>query len=172
VPHTLDPDIARVAGEAFGNRVLALGMLRAIHTASRQKARKIRNPDAEHLLGQDVINALLKTRHIDRQSRGETAGDLALKHAGLSARVKKPQGLVRPDVCPAVVSRPGVGQRVQHPVGKLRRRKDFVIREISDAGQNIRISASQRKASLGAHAGTSVASTMLIPANSHADTGG
>jgi hypothetical protein len=52
------------------------------------------------------------------------------------------------------------------------RRKDFVVREIGDAGQNIRVSASKRKASLGAHADTSLVLPMPIPASSQTVTGG
>src|SRR5271163_2305803 len=89
VLHTLEPDVARVAGEALDNRVLACGALRAIHAAPRQKTRKIRNSDAEHLLGQDVIDALLKVWYLAGQSLRKAAGDLAQKHARLGARVEE-----------------------------------------------------------------------------------
>src|SRR5689334_23168565 len=82
-----EPNVASVVGKAFGNRVLSRGVLRAIHTASRQQTRKIRNPNAEHLLREDVIDTLLKAWYLVRQSFGETAGDLTQKHARLRARV-------------------------------------------------------------------------------------
>src|SRR4051812_14641503 len=78
--HALEPDVASIAGEAFNDRVLAHRVLRAIDTASRQQTRKMRNPDAEHLLRQDVIDSLLEARYLVRQSLVETAGDLAQEH--------------------------------------------------------------------------------------------
>ena len=51
----LEPDVAIVAGERLGDGVLALGVLRAIHAPARKQAGEMRDADAEHLLGQDVI---------------------------------------------------------------------------------------------------------------------
>ena len=56
---TLEPDVAIVAGEGFGNRMLAGRVLRAIHTAPREQAGDLRDADTEHLLGQDMVHALL-----------------------------------------------------------------------------------------------------------------
>jgi hypothetical protein len=39
--HALEPDIAVVTGEALGNRVLPVGVLRAIHAAPRQQAGEV-----------------------------------------------------------------------------------------------------------------------------------
>ena len=50
--------IAAVAGERLGNGVLAVGVLRAIQAAPRQQAGEVRNPNAEHLLCQDVVYAI------------------------------------------------------------------------------------------------------------------
>mgnify|MGYP003694230691 CR=1 FL=1 len=51
----------------LGDGVLALGVLRAIHAPPRQQAGEIRDADAEHLLGQDVIDALFEVRNLVRQ---------------------------------------------------------------------------------------------------------
>ena len=108
----------------------------------------MRDADAEHLLGQDVIDALLKVRNLARQALGEAAGDLAQEHARLRARVEERHRLVRPDVRAVVVGRPRLGQRVQHPVRELGRREHLVVREVRDARQHIRVAAAQRKARL------------------------
>src|SRR5438105_688398 len=83
----LEPDVARVASEALGNGVLALGVLRAIQASPRQEAGEICDSDAEHLLGQNVIDALIELRHLVCQSLGEAAGDLAQENSRLRARV-------------------------------------------------------------------------------------
>jgi hypothetical protein len=69
-----------------------------------------------------------------RQPQGEPTGDLAQKHVGLGERVQKPHGLVGPQVGTTVVR--GLGQRVQHTPGKPGRGKDFVVRQVGNAGQH------------------------------------
>ena len=56
----LEPDVPIVAGEGFGDGVLAGGVLRAIDAAPREQAGDLRDADAEDLLGQDVIHALFQ----------------------------------------------------------------------------------------------------------------
>ena len=41
---------------------LPVGVLRAVHAPPREQAGEMRDADAEHLLGQDVIDALLEVR--------------------------------------------------------------------------------------------------------------
>ena len=60
VLYAREPDVAIVVGKALRNRVRALGMLRAIHAPSRKQAGEMRDANAEHLLCQDVSDALLK----------------------------------------------------------------------------------------------------------------
>ena len=158
--------------EALGDGVLAVGVLRAIHAPPRQQAGEVRDADAEHLLRQDVIDALLKVRDLVRQALGEAAGDLAQEHARLRARVEEPHRLVRPEVRAAVVGRPRLGQRVQHPVRELGRREHLVVREVRDARQHIRVAAAQRKASLSAHAASFGASPSAAAASSLTVIGG
>lgn len=76
------------------------------------------------------------------------AGDLAQKHAGLGTGVQELYGSVGPEVRAVVAGRPGFGQRVQHPVGELRRREHLVVGKVRDAGQHIRVAPAQRKAGL------------------------
>src|SRR4051812_34495464 len=66
VLRALEPDVAGMAREAFRNRMLSVGMLRAVNAASRQQACDLRNCDAEHLSGEDVVDALLKVRNLRR----------------------------------------------------------------------------------------------------------
>ena len=67
--------------EAFGNRVRAVGVLRAIHATPCQQAGEIRDANPEHLLGEDMIDALLEVGNLGRQTFGQSAGDLAQEHA-------------------------------------------------------------------------------------------
>jgi hypothetical protein len=78
-------------------------VLRAIHTPACQQAREIRDADAEHLLGKDVIDALLKARNLLCQAFIETASDFTEEDARLRARIQEPDRTVRPDVCTIVV---------------------------------------------------------------------
>lgn len=41
---------------------------------------------------------------------------------------------------------PGVGERVEHLVGELRRRKDLVVRQVGDACEHVGIAPPQREA--------------------------
>ena len=86
----LEPDIARLAREACGNRVRAVGVLRAIQAAARQQAGEMGDADPKYLLCEDVIDALLEVRNLARQTLSEAAGDLAQEHARLRERVKEP----------------------------------------------------------------------------------
>jgi hypothetical protein len=127
VLRALEPDVAVITVEALGDRVLALGVLRAINTAPRQQAGEMRDADAEHLISQNVINTLFEVRNLGRQSSREAAGDLAQEHTRLRARVEKLHRLVGPEIRAAVISRPRLGQRLQHPVRKLGGREYFVV---------------------------------------------
>ena len=84
------PDIARLAVEMLGNGMGAIGVLRAIQAAARQQAGQVRNANAEHLLGQNVNDALLKVWDLRGKTLGKAAGDLTEKHARLCAGVKEP----------------------------------------------------------------------------------
>jgi hypothetical protein len=148
----LEPDVAIVGVETLGDGVLALSVLRAVQAAPRQQAGEIRDADAEHLLGQDVIDALHKVRHLVAQSLGQAAGDLAQEHARLGARIEKLHRLVGPNIRAIVVGRPRLSHSIQHPVRKLRGREHLVVREVGDARQHIRVAPAQRKTSLRAHA--------------------
>src|SRR5687767_2050477 len=132
--------------------MLTLGMLRAVDAAPRQESREVGDRDPEHLSGQNVIHPLLEVRDLLGQAFGKAAGDLTQEHAGLRARIEKSHRAVRPDGCAPVVSRPGLGKRVQHPVRELGRGEDLVIREIRDTGQDVGIAPAEREARLAVHA--------------------
>ena len=148
---SFEPDVPLVAGKAFRDGMLAIGMLRAIHAAPRQQAGEVRDADAEHLPGQDVIDALLQIRHFDCQPVCEAARDLAQENTRLGAGIQELHGLVRPQVRAGVVGRPGSSQRVQHSVGELWRREDLVVRQVRDAGQHVRVATPQREGGLLDH---------------------
>lgn len=147
----LEPDVAIVAGEGFGDGVLAVGVLGAIHAAPREQAGDLRDADAEHLPGEDVVHALLQIRNLLFQSLSEADRDLAQEHAGFRAGVQELHRVIGPDVRALVVRRPRLGQRVQHPVGKLRRCEHLVVGEVRDARQHVGISSAQREIGLVTH---------------------
>ena len=159
----LEPDVAIVAGERFGDGVLAGGVLGAIHAAPRQQGGDLRDADAEHLLGQDVVHALLPVGHRFFQSLIQTAGNLAQEHAGFGAGVEERHRGVGPDIFAAMIRRPRFGERVEHPVGKLRRGEHLVVGKIGDAGEDIGIAPAQGEAGLVAHTMTSGASAASSP---------
>ena len=97
----LEPNFASVADETFCDRVLALGVLRTIHTPPGKQAREMRRPDAEHLRCQDVIYTHLKVRNRAFQPPCEAVDNFAQKHARLSEGVKEFHRLVCPDVSSA-----------------------------------------------------------------------
>src|SRR5260370_9999031 len=85
VLRALEPDVAGIAREAFCNRMLSVGVLRAVEAPPRQEAGDFRNRNAEHLLGKDMIDSLLKVRNLRSQTLGEAAGDFSQEHSLLRA---------------------------------------------------------------------------------------
>ena len=77
VLRALEPDVAVITVQPLGDRVLAVGVLRAINAAPCQQAGEIRDADTEHLLGQDVIDALSEVRNLGSQSFRKAASDCA-----------------------------------------------------------------------------------------------
>jgi hypothetical protein len=86
----LEPDVAIVAGERFGDGVAAGGVLGTIHAPACQQAREVRGGDAEHLPGQDVVHPLLQIGNLLLQSLVEALGNLAQETAGFGAGVEEP----------------------------------------------------------------------------------
>ncbi|OPZ12114.1 MAG: hypothetical protein BWZ07_01555 [Alphaproteobacteria bacterium ADurb.BinA280] len=145
---SLKPDVARLAGKAFGNRVFAIGVFGAIHTAPREQAGELRDADTKHLSGQYVIDARLQVGNLLRQARREAAGDLAEEHARLGAGVEKGDRAVGPQVGPIVAGRPGLGKGVEHPLGEVGRGEDLVVGQVGDAGEHIGVATPQGEADL------------------------
>jgi hypothetical protein len=56
----IEPNIAIVAGEGFDYGVLTVGVLGAIDAPPREQTRDLRDADAEHLIGQDMVYALFE----------------------------------------------------------------------------------------------------------------
>src|SRR5262245_13154313 len=103
--------------------MLTLGVLGAIHTPPREKAREIRDAYAERLLGQDVVDPRWQVRDLLRKPLAEAARDLAQEYARLRTRIQKPHHRVGPDVRAIVDRRPRLSQRVEHAVREFRRRE-------------------------------------------------
>jgi hypothetical protein len=127
VRSALEPDVASVASEASGYRVLTLGVLRAMHAAARQQTGEIRSADTEYLPSQNVLDTLFEVRDLGSQAFGQAPGNLTEEDSRLRAWVQEPHRPVCPYVRATVVGRPRLGQRIQHSVGEIRRRKDFVV---------------------------------------------
>ena len=170
--HALEPDIARIAREAVGNRVRAISVLRAIHAAPRQQAGEIRDSNAEDLLGQNMIHAVVKIRNLGRKTLGQAPGDLAKEHTGLCAWVEKLNGAICPEVRTSIVRRPSLGKRVKHPISELRWREHLVVGKIGYAGQNIRVASAKREACLTVHMASSKPSWEGEQASSRTVIGG
>ena len=159
----LEPDVAVIAVERFDDRVLAGGVLGAIHAAPREQGGDLRDADAEHLPGEDVVHSLLPVGNRFFQSLIEAAGDLAQEHAGFGAGVEERHRGVGPDIFAAMIRRPRLRQRVEHPVGKFRRGEHLVVGKIGDAGEHIGVAPAQSKAGLVAHAMASGATAANSP---------
>src|SRR5207249_2033045 len=101
-----EPDVPIIGGERLGDGVLAFGMLRAIDAPPRKQTREMRDGNAEHLLRDNVIDALLQVRNLGRQTLVESAGDFTQENARFGARVEELYGPVRPDIRVVVVPRP------------------------------------------------------------------
>jgi len=126
-------------------------MLGAINAAPREHGGDLRDADSKHLPGQDVVHALLQIRNLRLQSFVEPVGDLAQEHAGFGTGIEELHRLVRPDILAAIVCRPRLGQRIEHPAGKFRRGEHLVVGEVGDARQHVRVAAAQGKAGLLHH---------------------
>jgi hypothetical protein len=57
VLRALEPDVAVLGRERPSDRVRAVGELRAVDAPAREQRRELGDPDAEHLVGEDVIDA-------------------------------------------------------------------------------------------------------------------
>jgi hypothetical protein len=119
--------------------VLTVGPLRAVEAAPCDEAGQLGDPDAEDLLGQDVVDPLLQVRELVGQSLDEPLGDLAEEDSGLRERVEVGQRRVGPDVRAVMISSPGLSDEIEHPVRELGRGEDLVVRQVRDAGEDVRI---------------------------------
>ena len=107
---------------------------------------RLSDADAEDLLGQDVVDALVevwdlifetcrsrrhvisrrKTPDLVKGSRNVTVGSAQM-------------------FAPSLIGRPRLGEGVEHPVGELGRSEDLVVGEVRDAGQHVGVAAAQAK---------------------------
>ena len=94
-------------------------------------------------MGEDVIDAFDEVRYCQDQPVGEPTHDLAEKHPGLRERIEERDIGVGPDVCAVVGVCPRGCERVEHLVRELWRGEDFVVGQVRDAGQDIRVVPSE-----------------------------
>ena len=154
----LKPDMSRFGAKCLGNRMLPIGVFAAIHAAPCQQGGEARDANAKYLSGQDVVHPRLQIGHLRGQPFNQSAGDGAQEHATFGAGVEKAHIGVCPNDGATMVARPGLGQRVQHAVGKFGWGEDLVVAQVGDAGEHIRVAAMQGERSLwslqwDAHAG-------------------
>ena len=143
VVRAIEPDVAVLGRERPGDRVRAVGELRAIDTPASQQCSELCDPDAENLTGEDVIDALGEVRERQDQSVGEAASDLAKEDPRLGERIEERDIGVGPDVGAVVGVCPRGGKRVEHLVRELRRGEDLIVGEVRDARQHIRVVPSE-----------------------------
>ena len=146
--HSLKPDIAVSTIETLRNRVYTIGMLRAVKTAASQQAGEVGDTDTEYLLGQNMVDAILEVRYLICQALRKPTGDLTQEDSRLGTWIEKLGRLIGPKICAAVICRPRFGQGIKHPVSEFRRGEDFIIGEIGDTRQDIRVSTAERKGCL------------------------
>src|SRR5690606_6616880 len=85
----LEPVVAPIAVEALGDRVLADGILRAVHAAASEQRRKLRDPDPEYLFRENVIDPLFEVGDLRRQPVRQTPSNLTEKDTRLRKRVEE-----------------------------------------------------------------------------------
>ena len=108
----------------------AVGILGTIDTAAREVGSQLGDGDAEHLLAQDMLDALLAVGHPRLQPSVEPLDNLAEEHARLRHRVEKGSGGRREQL---------LRQEVEHLIGQRRRREHLVVAQIGQAVEHIGI---------------------------------
>lgn len=166
----LEPDVSVLGLEASRNGMFAVGVFRAVEAPSRQQAGQRSNTDAEHLSGEDMIDPRLQVGDFIRQPDNQPCRDFAQEYTRLGKRIKEADRTIGPDVRAAVAGSPCILQRIQHPVGKLRRRKHLIVGKVGDTGQHIGIAPPQRKPNLFAHTAPPE-SPLAVSARSRSDIG-
>ena len=132
---TLEADISLLVIEAFADRVLSVGFFRAIDAAPRQQGGEIGDGDAEQLVVEDVVNARLPVGDFLFQTFVEPFGDFAQEDAAFADRVEKARVFVAPQLA---------WQQIEHPVHHLRRRENFIVAEVGQTRQHIRVVSLRR----------------------------
>src|SRR4051794_207843 len=119
--------------------MLPVSVFGAVDAAPSHEAGEVGDRDPEYLLGEDVIYPLLEVDDLALKPLNQAARDLPKEHARFGDRIEERDGGVAPDVRAVSRFRPRFSQGIQHPVGELRRSNPLVVREVRDAGQDIRV---------------------------------
>src|SRR5690606_36852966 len=115
----LEPDVSPSAVEALGDRVLPGGILRAVDAPAGEESSELRDPDAEDLLREDVVNALVEIRYLRREAVGEPPRDLTQEDPRLRKGLDEGHGRISPDRRSLVALGPGHLEHVEHLVREL-----------------------------------------------------
>lgn len=122
-------DVAAV-GIEMGDAVLAAGMLGAVDGAAGEIGCQLGDGDAEYLVVEDVVNAELPIWNDGLQPPVQPLDDLPEEDAALGERIQKPGVRTAEKV---------LRQQVQDAVGKLRRGEDFVVAQVGNAVEDVRV---------------------------------
>ena len=117
-------------GVKTSDTVIAVGVLGTIDGTARKMGCQFRDGDAEHLLAQDVVNALATVRHLRLKSSVKPLDNLTEKHARLRHGVEKGGGGRREQL---------LRQYVQHLVRQRGRREHLIVAQIGEAVEHIGI---------------------------------
>ena len=82
----LEPDVAARAIKRSRNRKLAVRNLRTVDAAPREQRSKLRDPDAENLLRENVVDPLLQIGNPRFESINKPVHDLTQKYTALRKR--------------------------------------------------------------------------------------
>lgn len=124
-----EPDISLWVVESADGEG-AVGEFRAIDASPRQQAGDFRDGDAEELLMEDMVPPSLQVRDDGFQSDQESLCDFAQKDPAFAGGVQ--EGGVR-------VLEELLRKQVQHCVRHIGGRKDLVVGEVCQTGQDVRV---------------------------------
>ena len=113
-----------------GNAVFAVGVLATVNGTAGQVGCQLRDGDAEDLVVQDMVDAELPVRHQGFKAPVEALDDFPEEDAALGERIQKLGVRTLEKV---------LRQQIQDAVSKLRRGEDFVVAQVGDSIEHVRI---------------------------------
>jgi hypothetical protein len=120
LPCMFAPYIAQVALRVMENRtdtVLSVGLLSAVKCTAAHFSSEVGASDTKHLLGHDVVNALLQVGNLFFKTFQQAFGNLAKENTTFATRIE--------ESCFGTAEQ-FLWQQVKHSVGQLGRGEDFI----------------------------------------------